>query len=52
MVKFALGFVIGLWTGLAIWQGPKWIAPLFADSPETPVDWQPKSYYFNGGVRQ
>lgn len=51
-MKFAAGFALGLWTGLAIWQGPKWIAPLFADSPETPYDHKDKHYYFSGGVRQ
>lgn len=53
MVKFALGFALGAWAGLALYgQIPHYVGLLLADEPETPVGWQPKSYYYSGGVRQ
>lgn len=51
-MKFALGFALGAWAGLALYgRIPHYVGLLLADEPETPIDWMPKSYYFNGGVR-
>lgn len=48
-MKYLLAFVAGFITGLAIYQAPRAIAPLFQDAPVTPADWAPK-YMISGRV--
>lgn len=46
LIAFAAGFI----TGLAIYQAPRAIAPLFQDWPATADDWAPKYRQWNDGV--
>lgn len=49
-MKTLLAFTAGFLAGLAIYQGPKLIAPLFQDEPRTPPGHLPRTRYWNGGV--
>jgi hypothetical protein len=49
-VKTLLAFAAGFITGLAIYQAPRAIAPLFQDWPATPDGWEPRYRQWNDGV--
>lgn len=46
-MKFAIAFVAGFVTGLAIYRAPRYT--IFNDKPPTPRDWKPRMRHWVNG---